>query len=87
MLIFYSTDSQNSVDWTYKLDRNSLMSIKPMSEINSKVYNFLYADDSDFYNDLYKKRYNLSYGSYVFDTLFEFVDQVQPINIIFASTH
>jgi hypothetical protein len=83
---FYSEQSQNAVDWTYKLDRNSPVSVKPMSEINAKIYNFKYAEDSDYYNDLYKKRYNITYGSYIFDTLFEFIDQVTDVVLIFAST-
>ncbi len=83
---FYSEESQNAVDWTYKLARDKPVNIKPMSEINAKIYNFKYKDDSDYYNDLYKKRYNISYGSYIFDTEFEFVDQTTNVELIFAST-
>jgi hypothetical protein len=83
---FYSEDSTNAVDWTYKLDRKNPVNIKPMSEINSKVYNFKYADDNDYYNELYRKRYNISYGSYIFDTQFEFVSQTTDVELIFAST-
>jgi hypothetical protein len=83
---FYSTDSANSVDWTYKLNRNEVVKIKPMSEINSKIYNFRYKDDNDYYNELYKKRYNQGYGSYIYDSEFEFASQTNNLELIFAST-
>lgn len=75
-----------AVDWTHKLDRDKPIRIKPMSELTSKIYNFNYASDSDYYNDLYKKRYNIGYGSHVFDSQFEFASQENKLNIIFAST-
>jgi hypothetical protein len=83
---FYSTDSSNSLDWTYKLDRDKPVRVKPMSELNSKIYNFLYKDDSDYYNSEYKKRYNQGYGSYIFDSQFEFASQSSSVDLIFAST-
>lgn len=83
---FFSVESQNAVDWTYKLARDKAIKIQPLSEINAKVYNFKYAADSDYYNDLYKKRYNLTYGSYIFDTEFDFVSNSADCELIFAST-
>lgn len=83
---FYSTDSGNAVDWTYKLNRDSPVKIKPMSELNSKIYNFKYKDDSDYYNEQYKKRYNQGYGSYTFDSEFEFASQTNSLELIFAAT-
>lgn len=83
---FYSEESQNAVNWTYKLDRNSPVKIQPLSEINAKVYNFKYASDTDYYNDLYKKRYNETYGSYTFDTEFDFVNNTENVELIFAGT-
>lgn len=83
---FYSEESQNAVDWTYKLDRNSVVKIQPMSELNAKIYNFTYAKDSDYYNDLYAKRYNQTYGSYIFDTQYDFATQTTNIEIGFAGT-
>ncbi len=82
---FYSEESQNAVDWTYKLNRENI-SLTPMSEINAKIYNFKYASDTDFWNDLYKKRYNIPYGSYIYDTQFEFVSQSTDVQLIFAPT-
>lgn len=83
---FYSTDSGNAVNWTYKLNRDQAVRIKPMSELNSKIYKFKYKDDTDFYNDLYRKRYNEGYGSYIFDSQFEFTSQESSLELIFAGT-
>jgi hypothetical protein len=83
---FYSEDASSGLDWTYKLNRDQPVQIKPMSELNSKIYNFNYKDDSDYFNDLYKKRYNQGYGSYIFDSEFDFATQENTLELIFAST-
>ncbi len=83
---YYSASSGNAVDWSYKMNRKEVRKIKPLSELNSKVYNFNYKDDNDYFNDLYKKRYNQGYGSYTFDSQFEFTSQVNKLELIFAST-
>lgn len=83
---FYEQGADSVIDWTYKMDRSMPISIKPMSEINSKIYNFNYASDTDYYNDLYQKRYNQGYGSYIFDSEFEFATATNTLKLIFAST-
>lgn len=83
---FYSEDSGNAVDWTYKLNRDTPVRIKPLSEITSKTYIFTYKDDNDFFNDLYKKRYNQTYGSHIFNSNFEFASQENKCELIFSPT-
>lgn len=83
---FYPTNSLGAVDWTYKLNRDKVFKIKPLSELTAKIYEFKYKDDSDYYNDLYKKRYNEGYGSYSFDSLYEFASQKKAVEIIFSGT-
>lgn len=83
---FFDGNNTTVVDWTYKMDRIGPISIKPMSELNSKLYKFNYASDTDYYNDLYQKRYNLSYGSLTFDSQFEFSSETNTLAVIFAST-
>jgi hypothetical protein len=83
---FYVTNNTDALDWTYKLNRDKNISLKPMSEINAKVYKFQYKSDSDYYNDLYNKRYGQGYGSYIYNTEFEFADQVQSFELIFSPT-
>lgn len=83
---FFSPASTNAVDWTYKLNRNKPITITPMSELTSRVYNFKYATDSDYWNDLYSKRYNQNYGDRIFDTKFEFTTDSTDVQLIFAGT-
>lgn len=83
---FYSTDSTDSVDWTYKLNREKAIKIKPMSELNAKKYEFKYKPDSDFFNEAYRKRYGQGYGDYTFDSQFEFAEQTKAFEIIFSAT-
>jgi hypothetical protein len=83
---YYGINPNEALDWTYKLDRSKPMVIKPMSEINARYYNFKYKADGDYFNETYNKRYNLSYGSYIFDTLFEFSNESKSFEVIFAGT-
>lgn len=81
---FYA--NAQSEDWSLKLDRSKTQRTKPMSELNSRYYEFNYKDDSDYYNDLYKKRYNQGYGSYKYDSQFEFSKESTKVEIIFSGT-
>jgi hypothetical protein len=75
-----------SEDYSLKVDRSQPLRIKPMSELNSRYYEFKFKDDADYYNDLYKKRYNESYGSYKYDSGFEFSKDSTTIELIFSGT-
>jgi hypothetical protein len=43
-------------------------------------------DDSDFYNDAYKKAYNLAYGSYLYDSQFQLSGDTEDCSVIFSGT-
>ena len=73
-------------DWSDKIDRAKPIRVKPMSELNSRYYSLKYRDDSDFWNDLYKKRYNEGYGSRIFDSEYEFSKETETVELIFAPT-
>jgi len=81
---FYA--NAQSEDWSLKLDRSKTQRTKPMSELNSRYYEFNYASDNDYFNELYKKRYNLTYGSYKYDSQFEFSKESTKVDIIFSGT-
>ena len=81
---FYS--SAVAQDWSNKIDRSKVLKIKPMSELNSRYYLFTFKDDSDYYNDLYKKRYNLTYGSFLYDSQYEFANEKTTVEVGFAGT-
>lgn len=83
---YYSKNTSNAVDWTYKLNRDKVSKIKPMSELNAKIYKFRYKQDSDYFNELYRKRYNDGYGDRIFDSEYEFAQQTNEFEIIFSAT-
>jgi hypothetical protein len=83
---FYSNKSENSLDWSNKIDRSKPLSIKPMSELSARYYQYKYKDDNDFYNESYKKKYNENYGDRLYDTDYDFSKDTESLEIIFASS-
>ena len=83
---FYDTDRTNVLNWTKKLDRSKVVKIKPLSEVNARVLEFKYKDDTDYYNTLYKDKYAYVYGTRRYDTSLEFVKAVDKVEVIFAAT-
>lgn len=81
---FYASSA--SVDWSLKLDRSQPIKIKPMSELNARYYEFNFKDDNDYWNELYKKRFNQTYGSLIYDSEYEFAKEVEKIEVIFSGT-
>jgi len=79
-------EGATAIDWSNKVDRSKPMKVKPMSELNSRYFEFNFKNDSDYYNDLYNKRYNLSYGSYKYDSEFEFANESTKVELIFSAT-
>jgi len=69
-----------------KVDRSKPIKLKPMSELNSRYYKFAYKSDTDYWNDLYNKRFNLEYGSYIYDSEYEFAKETTSVDIIFSGT-
>jgi hypothetical protein len=80
---FYSNTIQ---DWTNKVDRENTWSIKPMSEIKARYYQFKYKQDNDYYAENYRKKFNEGYGDFIFDTEFDFVKETDSEELIFAGT-
>ena len=76
----------NYDDWTDKLDYLQVVKVKPLGELNSRSYEFRYKDDADYYNELYKKKYGVSYGSRTYDTGLEFANDKATNEVIFSPT-
>jgi hypothetical protein len=57
-----------------------------MAELTARYYQFEYKKDSDYWNDLYNKRYNLTYGSYKYDSNYQLSQESQKVEIIFSGT-
>lgn len=82
---FYAdaTTLTNSVDWSEKIDYSGSLKLQ-MNLENNKKYSFNYKDDADYFNDvLYKKRYNLTYGSYD-NTSIDGIANQEKIDLIFS---
>lgn len=84
--IDYYDISGTKLDWTYKVDHNKVIRLKPMSELNGRYFEFKYKSDVDYYNEQYFKKYAQSYGDYIEDTGYEFANDKQTAELIFAST-
>ena len=78
---YYGTDT---IDWTYKVARDKAWQIKPMGMLNGRFFEYKFKEDSDFYNDGYKKKYNQSYGDRLEDTAFQFAKDKQTIDVGFS---
>ena len=83
---FYPSTSATALDWTDKVDRAKPISIKPMSEINARYYNYKFATDNDFYSENYRKKYTEGYGDFIYDTEFDFVKETDTLEVIFAAS-
>lgn len=85
-LLLLSDPVAESIDWSNKVDYSKEISIKPMSEINARYYDYIYTEDDDFYNEAYFKKYNESYGDRKEDTGYQFAEDRSEIKVIFSQS-
>ncbi len=83
-LILLDDPTAEAIDWTTKVDRNAPISIKPMSEINARWYDFLYTEDDDYFNEAYNKKYSETYADRKEDTGYQFAQDRTDVQLIFA---
>ena len=83
-LLLLSDPVANSIDWSNKVDYSKEISIKPMSELNARYYDYVYTEDDDYYNEAYRKKYNESYGDRKEDTGFQFAEDRTEVKVIFS---
>ena len=83
---FYADTSANALDWSNKIDRSKPLSIKPMSELNARYFNYKFKQDNDFYNENYTKKFNEGYGDRIYDTEYDFSKETDTLDVIFASS-
>jgi hypothetical protein len=83
-LLLLSDPVADSIDWSNKVDYSQEISLKPMSELNSRYYDFVYTQDSDYYNDTYFKKYNETYADRKEDTKFQFAEDRTEIKLLFS---
>lgn len=85
-LLLLDDPTGENLDWSYKVDRNKPFKIKPMSELNGRYFEFKYKQDADYYNEDYNKKYAQGYGDHIEDTGYEFANEKQTTELVFAST-
>ena len=73
-------------DWSDKLDRAKPIRLKPMSEATARYYELKWKQDSDFYNESYRKKYNEGYGDMIYDNGLEFAKDKETVEVIFSSS-
>jgi len=83
-LLLLSDPIADSIDWSDKVDYSKEISIKPMSELNARYYDYVYTEDDDYYNEAYNKKYNESYGDRKEDTGYQFAEDRSEIKVIFS---
>lgn len=83
---FYSETYADAQDWTTKIDRSKPLSIKPMSELNARFFNYKFKEDNDFYAESYRKKYNQGYGDRIYDTQYDFSKDTDVLDVIFSSS-
>ena len=83
---FYDDTYANALDWSNKIDRSKPLSIKPMSELNARYFNYKFTSDNDFYNENYSKKYNEGYGDRIYDTEYDFSKEEDTLDVIFAAS-
>ena len=85
-LLLLEDGAVNYINWTNKIDRSKAFRVKPMSELNGRYFEYKYKQDSDFYNETYFKKYAQGYGDFIEDTGYEFAQDKQTAEIVFAAT-
>jgi hypothetical protein len=75
-----------SLDWSDKLNRNQEIRLKPMGELNARVFNFKFKQDDAYWNKLYKDKFNEGYMDFTYDTEYEYAKDKDDLEVIFSST-
>jgi len=82
--------SGNTLDWTQKLDLSKDITYYPTTDLQKAKFSFTYAEDSDYYNTVYKDNGRI-YGTYNvtesdFEVINEFATGEEKVELAFAST-
>jgi hypothetical protein len=83
---YFASSGNTTLDWSYKLDYSKAYETKPMGDLESKTYIFTYKDDNDYYNELYKKKFNETYGYKDYEIENDFLKSEIKNELIFSPT-
>lgn len=81
---FYGTGTTR--DWTSKIDLSQEMEIVPMGALDARRYRISYKDDGDYWNKLYKDKWNETYGEFHKDISNDFLQNTNDNTIMFSNT-
>lgn len=73
-------------DWSELLDFDKSFEVLPVSELDTKRYEFWNKQDTDQYNDTYFKQYKETYGFGYTDCTSDFVKPIKKTELIYAPT-
>ena len=82
--LFYRAFKNEAADWTNKLDTSQDVTITPVSELSAKEYRISFDDDSDYWSQFYKTKFNEGYGEAreIIDN--DFVLETKTLKVVFA---
>lgn len=83
---YFASSGGTTLDWSYKLDYSKAYELKPMGDLESRNYLYTYKEDSDYYNELYKKKFGEIYGQKDYDINNDFLKEEVKTEVIFSPT-
>ena len=81
---FFKTFKDEALDWSDKLDVSQEVIITPLSELSAKEYRLMFDDDSDYWSQSYKTKFNEGYGEKREIIPNDFVTETKSVKVVFA---
>lgn len=81
---FFKTFKNEAIDWSDKLDISQEIVITPLSELSAKEYRLMFDDDSDYWSQSYKTKFNEGYGEKREVIQNDFVTETKSVKVVFA---
>lgn len=81
---FYKTFKNEALDWSDKLDVSQDVSITPLSELTAKEYRLTFENDSDYWSESYRTKFNKAYGESRNEVPNDFILDTKTIKVIFS---
>lgn len=81
---FYQTYKDEALDWSNKLDVSQSVSITPLSELSAKEYRLVFDNDTDYWSESYRTKFNEVYGESrtIIDN--DFILDTKSVKVVFA---
>ena len=81
---FYQTFKDEALDWSNKLDVSQSVSITPLSELSAKEYRLVFDNDTDYWSESYRTKFNEVYGESRTITDNDFILDTKTVKVVFA---